>query len=352
MAKPKITGKASLILYERLRWLLLLLLLGSVRVQAQQDLSRLDYDDHGLFHQLAYESIFPEELLFPDTLVAQLNSTDRMRPQAVRYTLLLLNALRVDNGQAARWSDSILQVQTAITCAQETTQRAALSCAAFVKEAKRWVLKRRMNAALLNKAPPESYCDTYWSYSVLVPKEASSFRANYIQPGYGGDPDVLVFDWTSALPYHTERFVAYDCAEALGLWQLEGIERLVTRGIFNGLENMIQDERVYELLEVRLREYVVSHPDCDFKIAVDQAIQKFYTEAAAARKGQWYDYRASACGIPLRFTTWESSWNPDVHPFPARYVRRGNKGKLIRSKRSIVREFRRSPFYKILIGRS
>lgn len=318
---------------------ILLLLFGSyVSMLAQQrvsDFGYADYHRHKTLYSLEYGKLTLAEL---DLAEGSADTTGKEPLQIVWQTL---KSLKSNDGQDDLWLERVLSLKMENVCSQEATLEDKFACGEFVQNAKRFALKTQM-IRLLEEGQPSAYCELYEQYAFGVRDEAIKFSLKFKPESVGTCQEITIGPIMWDVPYETA--VDYVFMFKCGGEELFDFDIGYFFGyiISNTAERIIQDGRVMKLVTNELSEYVTQNKnEYNFAEGINNLLRDFKNNSQSF--GKLYHYRSNIHGIPISL---EGSYDPDN--LNHRQRRRLEKGKPAKSKREIIREFKRTDFYAIL----
>ncbi len=249
----------------------------------------------------------------------------------------------IQNGDLEKgehWFDEILSIKTDSLCDLKTKEDDKLYCAYNLRNFKAVVLKYKIHN-LFEFKNRESYCKLYQNYK----NDISAEKVIYIGKITGGhhghhNEDIVFWDY----PYNKliPRFVEYDClSDAL---KRKNAKFFYTGVVSNKVFDYSESYRIQEEVSIRLFDYLEKCGKLNDSRNEIAKIIKDFRKNCEPLKNIWYSYRNYLYDIPIEFET--RSANKKV--WTKKQLRKLNKKKPIKSKREIIKEFKRTKYYKLL----
>lgn len=300
--------------------------------------SQIDYRDNSVLNRLII-NINDDDAW--NQLETSIQFKDEKKGEKTAFSLLenFIEEIQKDNkDRIDSLSMQILGLSIQGECLQEESKRSKLECGEFIKSLKKLIAKYQMikNLEIENR---ERYCDYLELYDKSIPAEFGRFRSNLIGHGCGGivggiDIYYGIIEYTMII----ENVIRYDCSSD----KAEMGTVLFSDLIGNSTGDRVKDPRIIDLLSNRLKEHI-REMGCNSRLETDRAIQEFKNEARLL-KGVWYSYTTEVCGLRVRF---ESSFEPKEE-WTKKEKRKMERGKIFKTKRQIIKEFKQTVFYEVL----
>lgn len=314
--------------------------LGASCLFSQTDVEKWTYENNeGIRHLEENPSLF-SEVIISDYVKDEIYKDENDFEKPIYY--FIKGIFCFQNGEIGnenKWFDKVLKLKPDSVCANKKSISEKIYCVNCIRDLKAAILIKKIHKLFEIEATSD-YCDLYQKYKVDIESEKAKYKFELL--GAGNDDIEILFWWRDSYNLLVPRFIESDCF--METKQFKKAFSLLVGSISNSVLSYPENETIQRIVGKRVFTYLKVTGQTKIAKKELRTIIKGFKKNAEPVKIYFYNYNHKLFDIPIQFSSYEYSSNNHTNIISKRFRR----GKPIKTKREIIKEFKQTKYYKVI----